>query len=150
MIKIYADGSCSGNPGPGGVGVVVCWPSGQLNEFSLNGGDIPDLKHTTNNRAELYAAIAAAKLVKDREVEIYSDSAYVVNGLNKYLDEWKANGWRKRDKKPVLNQDLWRRLEYEMAKRSGFAHLIYCPGHAGIMANERANDLAQYAARRSP
>ena len=109
-ITIYTDGGCSGNPGPGGWGVVVI-ADGIAKQ--LSGGDA----HTTNNRMELTAAISALSIVKNtpsfagRKISVHIDSQYVKNGITVWIKGWKAKGWKTADKKPVKNQDLWQLLD---------------------------------------
>ena len=135
FVEIFTDGACSGNPGPGGWGAILrC--SGTTKE--LSGGE----KETTNNRMELLAVINALEALKRPcRVSICSDSSYVVNGITKgWAKSWKKNGWKKSDKKPALNADLWDRLlnlleihQYEF---------IWVKGHAGHPENERCDQLA--------
>jgi ribonuclease HI len=143
-IQIYTDGSSRGNPGPGGYGAVLRYTDtkGELHEKELSQG----YENTTNNRMELMGAIAALEeLKKPCEVELYSDSRYLIDAFNKgWVKNWKAKGWRKADKKPVLNQDLWQRLLNAMEPH----HLtfIWVEGHAGHAENERCDHLATTAA----
>jgi ribonuclease HI len=134
-VAIWTDGACSGNPGPGGWGAVLRYGE---TEKDLCGGEA----HTTNNRMELTAAIAALETLKRPcEVELHTDSQYLRGGVTAWLSNWKRNGWRTGDKKPVKNDDLWRRLD-EAAGR----HTIdwrWVKGHAGDPMNERADELAR-------
>ncbi|MCG8442411.1 MAG: ribonuclease HI [Caulobacterales bacterium] len=134
-VLIHTDGACSGNPGPGGWGVVLEWGD---HCKELKGGE-PD---TTNNRMELTAAIEALAALKRRvPVTLVTDSVYVRDGVTKWIHGWKRNGWRTADKKPVKNEDLWRRLD-ELAA----AHDVewrWVKGHAGDPGNERADQLAR-------
>jgi len=109
MIKIYTDGACSGNPGPGGWGFVIL-EGDNIEKYS--GGELS----TTNNRMELTAAIKAIEHVDaDKEIELYTDSTYVMKGITEWITNWKKNNWRTNSKKPVLNKDLWLKLdEYNM------------------------------------
>jgi ribonuclease HI len=136
---VYTDGACSGNPGPGGYGVILV--AGRHRK-ELKGGE-PD---TTNNRMELMAAIAALEALKRVcEVELHTDSQYLRLGITEWLKGWKQNGWRTSAKKPVKNEDLWRRLD-EAAQR----HRIdwrWVKGHAGHDENERADELAREGLR---
>ncbi len=136
-ITAYIDGACSGNPGPGGWGVVVVTPSG-TREFS---GSDPA---TTNNRMELSAFVRVLEyLSPDVGVTIYADSQYVVKGVNEWMAGWIRNGWRTAQKKPVENVDLWKRVETLMANRiAGITHVKWVKGHAGHPMNERADALA--------
>jgi ribonuclease HI len=132
---IYTDGACSGNPGPGGWGAILT-SDGRMRE--LNGGEA----HTTNNRMELIAAISALEALKrPSDVELHTDSQYLRNGVTKWLANWKRNGWRTADKKPVKNEDLWRRLE--AAAVSQKIDWRWVKGHAGHAMNERADELAR-------
>jgi ribonuclease HI len=134
-VVIYTDGACSGNPGPGGWGVVLRW-NGTVKE--LHGADA----QTTNNRMELTAAIQALEaLNRPSQVRLYTDSTYVLNGITKWVVSWERNGWRTAAKKPVKNEDLWRRLVQAMD-----GHEIswqWVKGHAGDEGNERADELAR-------
>ncbi len=136
-VKIFTDGACSGNPGPGGWGVLLRW---QGVEKELSGG----ARNTTNNRMELMAAIRAIESLKRAvPVDLYTDSTYLRDGITKWLAAWKANGWKTAAKKPVKNQDLWRRLEAALADHDVRWHWV--KGHAGHPENERADQLARQA-----
>lgn len=136
-VTIYTDGACSGNPGPGGWGAVLV--SGRHRK-ELSGSE-PD---TTNNRMELMAAIAALEALKrPSEVDLYTDSAYLRNGITAWVHAWKRNGWRTADRKPVKNAELWRRLDEAMARHEVRWHWL--KGHAGHEENERADRLARAA-----
>ena len=134
-VEIFTDGACSGNPGPGGYGTIL--RCGQ-HEKELSGGE----EKTTNNRMELTAVIEGLKaLNRPCDVTIYSDSQYVVNGITKgWAAGWKRNGWRKSDKKPALNADLWDALLTELEKHK--VTFNWVKGHAGHPENERCDDLA--------
>jgi len=133
-LKIYTDGACSGNPGPGGWGVLML-SGGE--EKELCGGEM----ETTNNRMELMAAIQALEaLSKGRDVDIYTDSKYVGDGITKWLPNWKKNGWRNAAKKPVKNTDLWQRLDEATQRHEVNWHWV--KGHSGHPENERADALA--------
>jgi ribonuclease HI len=140
-LIIYTDGGAEGNPGPGGFGVVI-----------LNGEDPVELsggyRHTTNNRMELMACIAALEhLPAPTAVALHSDSAYVVNGISLgWAKGWRARGWVKSDGQPAMNPDLWQRLLELTAKHD--AVFIKVKGHAGIEHNERCDQLANAALRR--
>ena len=137
-IEIYTDGSCLGNPGPGGWGVVLIW-RGEIKE--LSGGDAG----TTNNRMELMAAIQALETLKrPSKVHLHTDSTYVRHGITEWIHNWKKNGWRTANKKPVRNADLWRRLEEARAPHD--VDWIWVKGHAGDPGNEHADMLATEAA----
>jgi ribonuclease HI len=134
-ITIYSDGACSGNPGPGGWGAVLI--SG-AHRKELSGGE----ELTTNNRMELLGAISALEALKRKSaVDLWTDSAYVKNGITGWIHGWKRNGWRTADKKPVKNVELWQRLD-ELSQR----HAVtwhWLKGHAGHPENERADELAR-------
>ena len=133
-ITIYTDGACSGNPGPGGWGVVL---SDGEKQKELFGGE-PD---TTNNRAELMAAIMALEALKrPLKVILYTDSKYVQNGITKWLPGWIAKGWRTSPGKPVKNVDLWHRLMAAEADHE--VDWRWVKGHSGDVGNERADALA--------
>jgi ribonuclease HI len=136
-VVVHTDGACSGNPGPGGWGAIL--HSGP-HEKELKGGE----PHTTNNRMELMAAIAALEaLKKPSTVELHTDSKYVQDGISKWIHGWKRNGWRTADKKPVKNMDLWQRLDAAIARHHVRWHWVR--GHAGHELNERADELAREA-----
>ena len=134
-VSIWTDGACSGNPGPGGWGAILCFGE---HEKELFGGDTS----TTNNRMELTAAIAALEALKLAcTVHLHTDSNYLKGGITAWLGVWKRNGWRTADKKPVKNIQLWQRLEAAAA-----AHTIdwrWVKGHAEDVMNERADALAR-------
>ena len=136
MISIYTDGACSGNPGIGGWGAVIL---DQTNEPTfLNGGE----KNTTNNRMELSAAInVLSYFEKSMELEIYTDSKYLKDGIESWINKWKLNGWKTSNKKPVKNKDLWLKLDKEIKR-----HKIkwnWVKGHANNEYNEKADFLAR-------
>jgi ribonuclease HI len=136
----YTDGACSGNPGPGGWGVLMIAREGTTNikERSLSGGEA----HTTNNRMELLAAISALEaLARTSEITVITDSAYVKNGVTEWIHAWKRNGWRTAGKDPVKNVDLWQRLDTAQAQHRVTWRWI--KGHAGHEENERADELAR-------
>jgi ribonuclease HI len=134
-ITIYTDGACSGNPGPGGWGVILV--SGPHRK-EINGGEAT----TTNNRMELMAAISALEALKrPSKVELWTDSNYVKDGISKWIHGWKRNGWKTADKKPVKNAELWQRLDAARMKHTISWHWI--KGHAGHDENERADELAR-------
>ena len=134
-VVIYTDGACSGNPGPGGWGVVM---SCQGKEKEMYGFD----PLTTNNRMELTAAIQALEaLTRPVTVSLHTDSTYVLNGITKWIQGWERNGWKTAAKKPVKNDDLWRRLTEAM--RPHDVSWVWVKGHAGDPGNERADALAR-------
>jgi ribonuclease HI len=133
-VKAYTDGACSGNPGPGGWGVVLQFGD---HERELKGGE----GDTTNNRMELTAAIEALKALKEPcHVALTTDSTYVKDGITKWLANWKRNGWKTAAKKPVKNQDLWQQLEHCVAQHT--VEWLWVKGHSGHPENERADSLA--------
>ena len=136
-VVVHTDGACSGNPGPGGWGAILTYGE---HEKELTGGE----PHTTNNRMELMAAIAALEaLKKPSTVELHTDSKYVQDGISKWIHGWKRNGWRTADKKPVKNMDLWQRLDAAITRHHVRWHWVR--GHAGHELNERADELAREA-----
>ena len=134
-VTIYTDGACSGNPGPGGWGAILEW---QGHEKELSGGEA----QTTNNRMELTAVLTALSLLKEPcTVELYSDSKYVVDAIDKgWLYGWQKKGWIKADKKPVLNVDLWQQLLPLLARHNVRLHWV--KGHAENEKNNRCDQLA--------
>ena len=134
-VEIFTDGACSGNPGPGGWGVVLRFGA---YEKELSGGE----RETTNNRMELTAAIMGLSALKEPcEVKLVTDSKYVADGITKgWAQSWKENGWRKADKKPALNPDLWEKL-LELIKTHNVT-IEWVKGHAGHPENERCDKLA--------
>lgn len=134
-VDIYTDGACSGNPGAGGWGSILRY--GKF-EKEISGGSAD----TTNNRMELTAVIEALRLLKEPcEATIYTDSQYVVNGITKgWAESWKRNGWRKSDKKPALNPELWDELLGLIAKHT--VTFVWLRGHAGHKENERCDRMA--------
>ncbi len=138
-VRLFTDGACSGNPGPGGWGAVLSW-CGKVRELA---GAEP---LTTNNRMELTAAIEALESLKrPMPVELWTDSQYLRQGITLWLPGWRARGWRTADKKPVKNQDLWERLD--AANRRHRVSWRWLKGHAGHAGNERADELARGAIR---
>ncbi len=133
-IEIYTDGACRGNPGPGGWGVLLI--AGDKRK-SLYGGDV----ETTNNRMELTAVIEALKALSGRQqVILHSDSKYVLEGINSWIDGWKRRGWKTAAKKPVKNQDLWELLDAGRERHD--VQWKWVKGHAGNPGNEAADALA--------
>lgn len=140
QLFAYTDGACSGNPGPGGWGVLLIARKGEsiLKERELKGGE-PD---TTNNRMELLAAINALEALERRSaITLVTDSAYVKNGVESWIHGWKRNGWKTSNKKPVKNVDLWQRLDEARLRHDVTWEWI--KGHAGHPENERADELAR-------
>lgn len=139
-VDIYTDGACSGNPGPGGWGALL--KSGSRAK-EICGGEPAG---TTNNRMELMAAIQALEsLTRPTVVRLHTDSAYLRNGITSWLPNWKRNGWRTADKRPVKNSDLWRRLDVAAARHQVSWHWV--KGHSGHPGNERADALANRGMR---
>jgi len=142
-LLIYTDGACSGNPGPGGWGAVLI--KGDDHRKELNGGEAD----TTNNRMELTAAIEALRALKTvpSEVILYTDSNYVKGGITGWITNWKKNGWKTANKKPVKNADLWEQLDEIEAKHN--VTWRWVKGHAGHPENERADELARQGIEKS-
>jgi ribonuclease HI len=134
-VEVYTDGACSGNPGPGGWGAILRY--GETVK-ELNGGEA----NTTNNRMELTAAIEALNaLTRPCEVDLYTDSSYVKDGISGWIEGWKRNGWKTAAKKPVKNAELWQALEQARKPHKVTWHWV--KGHAGHPENERADELAR-------
>ncbi|NCM97353.1 MAG: ribonuclease HI [Rhodobacteraceae bacterium CG2_30_10_405] len=140
-LVAYTDGACSGNPGPGGWGVLMLARDGGgvvVKELELSGGEAL----TTNNRMELLAAISTLEALTRRAgIVIVTDSAYVKNGVTTWIHGWKRNGWKTADRKPVKNVDLWQRLDALQAQHA--VEWRWIKGHAGHPENERADALAR-------
>jgi ribonuclease HI len=138
-IKVYTDGACRGNPGPGGWGVYI-----QLNdeEKDLYGGN----PETTNNQMEMQAALEALKYLKDKNdvIELFTDSNYLRQGITEWIHKWKLNNWRTAAKKPVANRDLW--IEISDLNEKMNVQWNWVKGHAGDPGNERADQLANIGA----
>lgn len=133
-VEAFTDGACSGNPGPGGWGALLRYDG---NERELCGGE----EETTNNRMELLAAIEALSALKQPcHVRLTTDSTYVKDGITKWLENWKRNGWKTAAKKPVKNQDLWIRLDEQSSRHR--IEWCWVKGHSGHPGNERADTLA--------
>ncbi|MGG6294482.1 ribonuclease HI [Leptolyngbya sp. AN02str] len=136
--KIYTDGACSGNPGPGGWGTVIYFADGSVHE--LGGREA----QTTNNRMEMQAAIAALQFVAEsgqtQSLTLYTDSEYVKKGITEWIHGWKRKGWKTSTGKPVINQDLWQQID-QLNRRS--VTWQYVRGHAGNVGNERADAIAR-------
>lgn len=134
QVKIYTDGACKGNPGPGGWGALLRYDG---NEKQLYGGE----RQTTNNRMELMAVIQALRALKRKSsVKITTDSQYVKNGITQWIHGWKRNGWKTAAKKPVKNVDLWQSLDSEVMKHE--VEWAWVKGHSGHAENEMADQLA--------
>ena len=137
-VHLYTDGSCLGNPGPGGYGVVL--------EYNKHRKELSQgFKCTTNNRMEMLACIEGLKALKrDCEVVITTDSQYVKQGIEQWMHGWKRNGWKTSAKKPVKNQDLWVKLDNELQRHK--VRWDWVKGHSGHPQNERCDELAREAA----
>jgi len=134
VVEVFTDGACRGNPGPGGWGVLIRFHE---KEKELWGGEAA----TTNNRMELTAAIRGLEALKrPSRVRLTTDSQYVHKGISQWIHSWKRKGWKTADKKPVKNEDLWRRLDELRSQHQVEWHWI--KGHAGHPENERADELA--------
>ena len=136
-VDIYTDGACSGNPGPGGWGVLI---KIENENIELSGGD----RETTNNRMELMAAIKALEEIdKDYEITLYTDSNYVKDGITSWISNWKKNNWKTANKKDVKNKELWMRLDEAIKDKN--ISWVWVKGHAGNAGNEQADYLARSA-----
>jgi ribonuclease HI len=134
IVIIYTDGACKGNPGVGGWGV---WLRYKDKERELYGGEL----QTTNNRMELMAAIQALEvLTRPCQIELNTDSKYVVQGIQEWLPNWKKRGWKTAAKTPVKNEDLWQRLDQAMSRHQ--VKWVWVKGHSGDYGNEKADSLA--------
>ncbi len=145
-IKIFTDGSSRGNPGPGGWGAIVIY-GGKSEVVELGGGE----KNTTNNRMELKAAAKALEMVSKvsgsvagaaPSIDIYTDSAYLINGITKWVSGWKRNGWKTKTKDDVLNKDLWLEIDHLANTSSLKIKWHHIGGHVGIAGNERCDEIA--------
>ena len=135
---IYTDGACSGNPGPGGWGVVII--DEKNNHIELSGSE----KSTTNNRMELLAPIKALKKIKEEaNITIFTDSTYLKNGITEWIKKWEINGWKSANKKPIKNKDLWQELN-KLTQKKDIAWK-WVKAHAGNPLNELADQLATKA-----
>lgn len=135
MVEAFTDGACSGNPGPGGWGVLIIDGDERREIYGGESG-------TTNNRMEMMAAIEALRATADVEtLALYTDSQYLKNGITSWIKNWKKNGWRTSDRKPVKNKDLWLMLDETLAGRTVEWHWVR--GHDGHAENERADALAR-------
>lgn len=149
--RIFTDGACLGNPGPGGWGVVIRSPDGWVTE---KGGFSPE---TTNNRMELQAVIEGLQFIylevgdRSASTEVCLDSKYVEDGASRYLDRWVKNGYTTQAGQPVKNQDLWEKMYELLCAVHGKIHWIHVKGHAGIPGNERVDQIAQeFASGKTP
>jgi ribonuclease HI len=134
-VEIFTDGACSGNPGPGGWGLVLRYNG---TEKELSGGEV----ETTNNRMELMSAIEGLRaLTRPMRIHIHTDSTYVKDGITKWIVNWKRNGWKTAAKKPVKNVDLWQALDDALVGHK--VEWFWVKGHSGHVENERADALAR-------
>lgn len=137
-VRIYTDGACLGNPGPGGWAAILLWGA---HRKEISGGE----PETTNNRMELRAAIEALRALREpAEVDLYTDSAYLKRGVTEWLPRWKEQGWRRREGRrlvPIANEDLWRELDRLVGVHK--VRFRWLAGHAGDPENERADALAR-------
>lgn len=139
-VQVITDGACIGNPGPGGWACILRYGDKKKELF----GSEP---HTTNNRMELTAAVQALSALREAcEVEVVTDSQYMKNGITSWVANWKRNGWKTKEKKPVLNQDLWEELDRQNARHKTI--WSWTKGHASHADNNRCDELATMAARR--
>lgn len=134
IVEIYTDGACRGNPGPGGWGaLLICG----RHRKTMHGGE----RETTNNRMELKAAIEALNALKGpRQVNLHTDSKYVMDGINQWLPNWKKRGWKTSNRKPVKNKDLWQALDEAITRHK--IDWYWVRGHTGVPGNEEADELA--------
>lgn len=138
--RIFCDGACSGNPGPGGWGAILCRQNGQVQE--LGGGE----KNTTNNQMELTGVLVALETLGDSDspIEIFTDSTYVIRGITQWIWGWKKRGWKTSEGQEVANQSLWEALLRAVTKAGGSKNIKwhYVRGHQGIPGNERCDEIA--------
>ena len=144
-IIVFTDGSSRGNPGPGGFGAIIIAPKN--NEVGSENYEIREVggreEHTTNNRMELQAAISALSIIPNSEfiIRVYTDSAYLLNGITRWIHGWQKNGWKTKEKKDVENRDLWESLVEKSRDRE--IHWEYVGGHVGVAGNVRCDVIAQ-------
>jgi ribonuclease HI len=139
LVRLFTDGACSGNPGPGGWAAILRFNEHKRELFGFS-------PHTTNNRMELTAAIEGLKAITEScEVEVVTDSEYLKNGITIWIHNWKKRNWLTAGKKPVVNQDLWQELEKEVERHK--ATWVWTKGHASDEDNNRADELATRATR---
>lgn len=139
-VQVYTDGACSGNPGPGGYAAVIIADKNEVQE--LCGG----AQQTTNNRMEIMGAISALEyLAPGPEIEIYTDSRYLRDGITLWINKWRTNSWVSSRNEPVKNIDLWQQLDELVNRHKGKIKWVWVKGHAGDPQNERADSLARQA-----
>ncbi len=144
LVHLFCDGACLGNPGPGGWAYLLRVQTAEGSKEKEGAGAEPD---TTNNRMELMAAIMGLEILsKPCKVVITGDSQYVLKGIGGWLEGWKRNGWRKKDGKPVINDDLWKRLDLQLQRHR--VETVWVRGHQGHTENERVDTLAREAAQK--
>ncbi len=142
QVRLYTDGSCLGNPGPGGYGIVLLY---RQHRKEMKAG----FAQTTNNRMEMLAAIVALEtLIEPCDVDLHTDSQYLRQGITQWIHGWKRNGWQTKARQPVKNVDLWQRLDAVSQQHQVRWHWV--KGHAGDPNNERCDDLARTAASGTP
>jgi ribonuclease HI len=138
-LRLITDGACLGNPGPGGWAAILLYGDHRRELFGCE-------KHTTNNRMELTAAIQGLSALRERcEVEVVTDSEYMKNGITLWISNWKKRNWMTSQKKPVVNRDLWEKLDQETTRH--VTHWTWTKGHAAHADNNRADELASLAAK---
>jgi ribonuclease HI len=138
-VRVITDGACTGNPGPGGWAAILRYNEHKKELYGFS-------PHTTNNRMELTAAIEGLKAIREScEVEVVTDSEYLKNGITTWIHNWKRRNWMTAEKKPVVNQDLWKELDEQAARHK--ATWVWTKGHASHSDNNRADELATRAAR---
>lgn len=139
-IMIFSDGACTGNPGPGGWGSVIVYPEGRVQEL---GGGNPE---TTNNRMEMVGALrglAAIEAPAQSEIEMFTDSTYVIRGITQWIWGWRNRGWKTAEGKDVTNRDLWEELSRQVARlKPAVIHWRYVRGHTGVPGNERCDEIS--------
>ena len=136
-VTLYTDGACRGNPGPGGWGVYLKYDDANKNMFGFE-------RDTTNNRMEMTAVIEGLKALKRPcDIDLKTDSKYVLQGITEWMPGWKRNGWKTAAKKPVKNVDLWQLLDHEVSRHRIQWHWV--KGHSGVHGNEMADQLANRA-----
>jgi ribonuclease HI len=141
-VIIFTDGACSGNPGPGGWAAILVSPLGKIKE--IGGAE----RHTTNNKMELTATLEALRLLggvkklSTKEIRLYTDSKYVIQGITSWIHGWKRNGWKNAEGKDVSNRELWEALADVILKHAFKVEWLYVPGHSGFGGNERCDEIA--------